>query len=71
MKAKRDTAGEKNPFYGKRHTEETKQKMSEAARERNKRERIGSEAESYRLLVAAVVRQAVKDNAFGFLESET
>jgi len=30
----KNQSGEKNPFYGKRHTEETKQKMREAAKRR-------------------------------------
>jgi hypothetical protein len=63
------TAGVKNGFYGKRHTEETKRKMSEAKKS-SKRDRC-NEADGYRLLAAAVVRQAVKDDAFWFLESET
>ena len=60
--------GERNPFYGKRHTEETRCKMSEAARRRWMRG--GSTAAGYRLLIAAIVRQAVKDGAAWFLESE-
>jgi hypothetical protein len=61
--------GEKNPFFGKRHTEETRRKMREAAKRRWKRG--GGIADCYRRLIAAVVRRAVKDGAAWFLESET
>jgi hypothetical protein len=60
--------GEKNSFFGKRHTEETRRKMSEAAKRRWKRG--GGIADCYRCLMVAVVRRAVKDGAAWFLESE-
>jgi len=63
MDVKRN-AGENNPFFGKRHTEETRRKMSDAAK---CRERGGG----YRLLIAAIVHQAVKDGEVWFLESGT
>ena len=56
---------ENTPFYGKWRTEETCRKMSEAAK--HTRERSGG----YKLLITAVIRQAIKDNAIDFLESET
>jgi hypothetical protein len=73
MKTKRGHAGENNPFFGKRHTEETRRKMSEAAK---RRKRQGSNVASniagcYRLLIAAIVKQAVKDKAVRFFETET
>jgi len=42
--------------------------MSEAAK---RREHGGRTAEGYRLLIAAIVHQAVKDGAIWFLESGT
>jgi hypothetical protein len=62
-------SGENNPFFGKRHTEETRRKMSEAARHRWERDR-GSVAEGCRRLIAAIIQQAVKDKAVWFLETE-
>jgi hypothetical protein len=41
--------------------------MSEAAKHRHERERGGG----YRLLIAAIVNQAVKDGAAWFFETET
>jgi hypothetical protein len=67
MKMSVSHKGEKNPFFGKRHTEETRRKMSEAKRGGK---RGGSTAGGYRLIIAAIVRQAVKDGAAWFLESE-
>ena len=59
--------GEKNPFFGKRHTEEARQKIREAAKRRWARVRDDN---GCRMLIAAIVRQAVKDGAAWFLESE-
>ena len=55
-------AGENNGFYGKQHTDETRQKMSEAAKQRHAAEHIGG----YKLLIAAVIKQAAKDKAAWF-----
>ena len=60
-------AGESNGFFGKRHTEETRRKMSEAAKQRHAAEHIGG----YKLLIAAVVKQAAKDKAAWFFETAT
>jgi hypothetical protein len=59
--------GKNNGFYGKSHTEETKQRMSEAAKQRPARGRPGS----YKMLISAVIKQAAKDNAVWFFETET
>jgi hypothetical protein len=61
--------GESNPFFGKRHTAETRRRMSEAAKRRRKRG--GGIADCYRRLIAAIVRRAIKDGAAWFLESGT
>jgi hypothetical protein len=58
---------EKNGMYGKRHTEEAKRKMNEAAKRRRKAGRPGG----YNLLIVAIVKQAVKDKAAWFFETET
>jgi len=66
----REQYGEKNPFYGKRHTEETRQKMREA----HKRGRdiiCRNPEEGYRLLITAVIGRALKDNAMSFFNTET
>jgi len=63
----RNTAGENNGFYGKQHTEETRRKMSEAAKQRHTNERPGG----YKLLISAVIKQAAKDKAVWFFETET
>jgi hypothetical protein len=63
--------GEDNPFYGKRHTEETRRKMSETARHRWSQRREKKADNSYRTLIAAIVRQAIKDKAAWFFETET
>jgi len=65
--------GGKNPFYGKRHTEETRRKMSEAAKRRwaGGWGRVKKSADGFRLLIAAIVRQAIKDGALDFFETET
>jgi hypothetical protein len=70
MKMSKTHSGESNPFFGKRHTEEAKRKMSEAARHRQERERGGSVAEGCRRLIAAIIQQAIKDKAVWFLETE-
>jgi hypothetical protein len=61
---------ERNPFFGKQHTEEDKRKMSEAARHRWERQRGGSVAEGCRRLIMAIIQQAIKDGAGWFLETE-
>lgn len=63
----RNNAGENNGFYGKQHTEETRRKMSEAAKQRHTNERPGG----YKLLISAVIEQAAKDKAVWFFETET
>ena len=65
--------GERNPFYGKRHTEETRQKIREAAKHRWARGRemkADSITNYYKLLIVAMIKQAVKDKAADFLESD-
>jgi hypothetical protein len=69
MSELRNNAGTKNPFYGRRHTEETRRKMSEA--HKGKCRQHGSAASCYRMLIAAIVKQAVKDGAAWFFETET
>jgi len=70
----RDQRGEKNPFYGKRHTAETRRKMSAA---HSGRSRVGrgngcsNLEEGYRLLIAAVIRSALKDNEASFFYTDT
>jgi hypothetical protein len=49
--------------YGKHHTEETRRKMSEAARRIWARRREKKADNGYRMLIAAIVRQAIKDKA--------
>jgi hypothetical protein len=63
-------SGERNPFFGRRHTEETRRKMSEAARHRRGRGRGSSVTEGCRRLIAAIIQQAIKDKAVWFLETE-
>jgi hypothetical protein len=64
-------SGEDNPFYDKHHTEETRRKMSEAARHRWAQRREKKADNGYRMLIAAIVRQAIKDKAAWFFETET
>ena len=56
-------------WIGRKHTEETRRKMREAAR--RKREQGMGENAGYRMLIAAIVRQAIKDGAAWFFETET
>jgi hypothetical protein len=63
--------GKDNPFYGKHHTEETRRKMSEAARHRWTQRREKNADNGYRALMKAIVRQAIKDKAAEFFETET
>jgi len=62
-------AGENNGFYGKRHTEETRRKMSEAHRGRGTVCR--NPEEGYKLLITAVICRALKDNAISFFDTDT
>ena len=58
-------------FTGKRHSDETRHKMSEAAKRRWSGEKqAGNVTGCYQRLMAAIVAQAVKDKAAWFLESE-
>jgi hypothetical protein len=60
-------------FSGKRHTDETRCKMSEAAKRRWARGREGtvdSRENCFKKLMAAIIKQAVKDKAELFLESD-
>jgi hypothetical protein len=66
----RGHAGKNNPFYGKRHTEEAKQKMSEAAQRRQSQGRERKDGNGFQMLIAAIVRQAIKDGAAWFFETE-
>jgi len=63
--------GEKNHFYGKRHTEETRQKMREAQKRRWEQHEKKKTDNGYKMLVMAIVRQAIKDGAAWFFETET
>jgi len=67
----RDQRGEKNPFFGKRHTEETRRKMKEAHYGRSRGREHRTQEEGYRLLIAAVIRMALKDNAADFFYTDT
>ena len=67
----RDQRGGKNPFYGKRHTEETRRKMSEAHSGRSRGREHRTPEEGYRLLVTAVICRALMDNAVGFFYTDT
>jgi hypothetical protein len=49
---------------------ESRRRMSEAAKHRRRERRIGSIAGGYNLLIAAIVKQAVKDGAAWFFETE-
>jgi hypothetical protein len=66
----RGHTGESNPMYGKRHTEESRQKMSEAAKRRWAQGREKKADNGFKMLIAAIVRQAVKDGAAWFFETE-
>jgi len=63
--------GEKNPFYGKRHTEETRQKMREAQKCRWEQHEKKKSDNGYKMLIIAIIRQAVKDGARDFFGTET
>jgi hypothetical protein len=70
----KDQRGEKNPFYGKKHTAETRRKMSEAHRGIGGRGRgivCRTPEDGYRLLITAVICRAVKDNAADFFHTDT
>jgi hypothetical protein len=68
----RNQTGENNPFYGMRHTEETRQKMREAAKHRRARKKQAINiGKCYHRLIAAIVLQAVKDKAAWFFKTET
>jgi len=54
-------------FEGLKHNDETRRKMSEAA----KRKWAQGREKGYRMLIAAIVRQAIKDGAAWFFETET
>jgi hypothetical protein len=66
----RGHTGENNPMYGKRHTEEARQKMSEAAKRRQSQGREKKADNGFQMLIAAIVRQAIKDGAAWFFETE-
>jgi hypothetical protein len=51
---------------GMKFSAKSRQRMSEAAKHRRKAKRLGG----YNLLIAAVVKQAVKDRDVWFLETE-
>jgi hypothetical protein len=53
-------------MFNKKHTDETRRKMSEAAKHKRKAKRLGG----YNLLIAAIVKHAVKDRDALFLETE-
>ncbi|MDR2951867.1 MAG: hypothetical protein LBU82_01350 [Treponema sp.] len=58
-------------WKGRKHTVETRHKMSEAHRGIGERRIIcHTPEEGYRLLILAVLRQAVKDGAAWFFETE-
>ena len=67
----RNHHSENNPFYGKQHTEETRNKMSEAAKRRWAQGHEKKADNGYKMLIAAIVRQAAKDGAAWFFETET
>jgi group I intron endonuclease len=50
-------AGENNPFYGKKHTDETKRKMRE-----NHADLSGENSPNYRKILSEETRQKIKDN---------
>ena len=60
-------------WKGRKHTEETRRKISRKTREaaKRRREQGRGERDGYRMLIAAIVRQAIKDNAAWFFETET
>jgi hypothetical protein len=68
----KDQRGEKNPFYGKKHTAETRRKMSEAHRGIGGRGIVCRTPEDgCRLLITAVICRALKDNAVNFFHTDT
>jgi hypothetical protein len=58
-------------FDGLKHSGETRRKMSEAARRGWAQRREKKADNGYRMLIAAIVRQAIKDKAAWFFETET
>jgi len=58
-------------FEGLKHNDETRRKMSEAAKRRWAQGREKKKENGYRMLIAAVVRQAIKDGAAWFFETDT
>jgi hypothetical protein len=57
-------------WKGKHHTDETRRKMSEAAKRRQEK-KADTADNCCQKLIAAIVRQAIKDGAAQFLETET
>jgi hypothetical protein len=58
-------------MFDKKHSDETRRKMSGAAQRRWARTRKEKADNGHRMLMAAIVRQAVKDKVAWFLETET
>jgi hypothetical protein len=58
-------------FDGLKHSSETRRKMSEAAKHIWAWRREKKADNGYRMLMAAIVRQAIKDKATWFFETET
>jgi len=60
-------------WKGRKHTAETRRKMSEAARRRwaGDKAQVKTAGNGFQMLMAAIVRQAIKDGAAWFFETET
>ena len=57
-------------FDGLKHSDETRRKMSEAAKHRWAQWLEKKADNGYKMLIAAILRQAIKDGAAWFFETE-